>query len=169
MKLMEHMFQACPERSAGSRLSRLALLTLSAVLFLAAPLHAQEHTGGEASLIIHDLNQATFFGMGGHTLLTFGLIVCVLGLGFGMMIYFQLKNMPVHTSMLEVSELIYETCKTYLTTQGRFIMYLWVFIGIVIAMYFGLLVHFTLAKVAVLLPLRLTRPACLFAVRLVGL
>ena len=151
MKLMEHLFQACPERSEGSRLSRLALLTVSAVLFLAAPLHAQEQTGGEANLIIPDLNQATFFGMGGHTLLTFGLIVCVLGLGFGMMIYFQLKNMPVHASMLEVSELIYETCKTYLLTQGRFIMYLWVFIGIVIAMYFGLLVHFTVARVAIIL------------------
>src|SRR5439155_22541762 len=61
------------------------------------------------------------------------------------------KNMPVHASMLEVSELIYETCKTYLITQGRFILYLWIFIGIVIAMYFGLLVHFTMAKVAIIL------------------
>src|SRR5438552_2139299 len=151
MKLMEHLFQACPERSEGSRLSRVALLAASAVLFFATPLFAQERTGGEANLIIPDLNRATFFGMGGHSLLTFGLIVCVLGLAFGMTIYFQLKNMPVHASMLEVSELIYETCKTYLLTQGRFIMYLWVFIGIVIAMYFGLLVHFTVAKVAIIL------------------
>jgi K(+)-stimulated pyrophosphate-energized sodium pump len=145
MKLMEHMFR----RSA-------VLLSAVAAMLAAAPLTgarllAQEHTGGEANLIIPDLNQATFFGMGGHTLLLFGLIVCVAGLAFGMTIYFQLKNMPVHASMLEVSELIYETCKTYLLTQGRFILYLWVFIGIVIAMYFGLLVHFTMAKVAIIL------------------
>jgi K(+)-stimulated pyrophosphate-energized sodium pump len=145
MTLMEHMF-----RRSAFLLSTIAAMLVAAPL-AGARLLAQEHTGGEANLIIPDLNQATFFGMGGHTLLTFGLIVCVLGLGFGMTIYFQLKNMPVHSSMLEVSELIYETCKTYLVTQGRFIMYLWVFIGIVIAMYFGLLVHFTLAKVAVIL------------------
>src|SRR5258708_20008136 len=102
MKLMEHMLQACPERSAGSRLSRLALLTLSAVLFLAAPLHAQEQTGGEANLLIPDLNQATFFGMGGHTLLTFGTIVCVVGFGVGMVSYFQLKNIPLHPSILTI-------------------------------------------------------------------
>jgi K(+)-stimulated pyrophosphate-energized sodium pump len=145
MKLMEHMFR----RSA-------VLLSAVAAMLAAAPLTgarllAQEPAGGEANLIIPDLNQATFFGMGGHTLLLFGLIVCVAGLAFGMTIYFQLKNMPVHASMLEVSELIYETCKTYLLTQGRFILYLWVFIGIVIAMYFGLLVHFTMAKVAIIL------------------
>ena len=145
MKLMEHMF-----RRSAVVLSTVAAMLVAAPL-AGARLLAQERTGGEANLIIPDLNQATFFGMGGHTLLTFGLIVCVLGLGFGMMIYFQLKNMPVHASMLEVSELIYETCKTYLITQGKFILILGVFIGIVIAMYFGLLVHFTMAKVAIIL------------------
>src|SRR5438876_2175067 len=100
MTLMEHLFQACPERSEGSRLLRLALLAAGAVLFLAAPLLAQERTGGEANLRIPDLNQATFFGMGGHQLLMLGLIVCALGLIFGMVIYNRLKNMPVHSSML---------------------------------------------------------------------
>ena len=60
----------------------------------------------------------TFLGVNGHTLLMFGLIVCALGLAFGLVIYSQLKNMPVHGSMLEISELIYETCKTYLISRA---------------------------------------------------
>ena len=68
-----------------------------------------------------------------------GLIFCVLGLGFGLAIYMRLKNLPVHRAMLEISELIYETCKTYLVTQGKFLMVLWVFIAVVIVLYFGVL------------------------------
>ena len=60
-----------------------------------------------------------------------GLVVSLLGLVFGLVIYTQLKNLPVHRSMLEISELIYETCKTYLITQGKFILILWVFIGVI--------------------------------------
>ena len=60
-----------------------------------------------------------------------------LGLLFGLSIYSQLKNAPVHSSMLEISELIYETCKTYLTTQGKFILVLWVFIAVIIGAYYG--------------------------------
>ncbi|HEX7937852.1 MAG TPA: sodium-translocating pyrophosphatase, partial [Gemmatimonadaceae bacterium] len=97
----------------------------------------QQHAGGEANLLIPDLNSVQFFGMGGGRLLAFGLLVCVAGLLFALTIYSRLKNMPVHKSMLEISELIYETCKTYLTTQGKFIMYLWVFIGVIAAVYFG--------------------------------
>ena len=85
----------------------------------------------------------TFFGIAGHTLLMLGLVVCALGLLFGLVIYTQLKNMPVHESMREISELIYETCKTYLITQGKFILILEVFIGAVIALYFGVLQHFS--------------------------
>jgi len=114
-----------------------------------------QHAGGEANLIIPDLTnttvQVTFFGQSGHTLLLFGLVVCALGLGFGLVIYKRLKNMAVHPSMLEVSELIYETCKTYLITQGKFILILEIFIGAVIALYFGFLQHFTLAKVGIIL------------------
>ena len=101
--------------------------------------HAQtEHAGGgEANLVLPDLSSVSFFGMNGHALLMIGLIACVGGLLFGLAIFVQLKNAPVHRSMLEISELIYETCKTYLVTQGKFIMLLWVFIAVIISMYFG--------------------------------
>jgi K(+)-stimulated pyrophosphate-energized sodium pump len=95
--------------------------------------------GGEANLLLPDLSSVKFLGTDGHTLLLVGLVVCVLGLAFGLMIFTQLKNLPVHRSMREISELIYETCKTYLVTQGRFIMLLWVFIGAIAAIYFGFL------------------------------
>jgi len=95
------------------------------------------HPGGEANLVLPDLGQVEFRGINGRTLLMAGLGVCVLGLAFGMVIYWQLKNLPVHRSMQEISELIYETCKTYLITQGKFILLLWIFIGIITATYFG--------------------------------
>src|SRR5687768_17771703 len=101
----------------------------------AAP--AAQHAGGEANLVLPDLGSVDFQGINGRTLLMAGLAVCVLGLGFGLVIFNNLKNLPVHRSMLEISELIYETCKTYLVTQGRFILILWVFIGIICAVYFG--------------------------------
>src|SRR4051794_32871493 len=92
----------------------------------AAPAAAEQHAGGEANLIIPDLSnttvQVTFFGQSGRTLLMLGFVVCALGLGFGLVIYTSLKNMAVYSSMREVSELIYETCKTYLITQGKFIL-----------------------------------------------
>src|SRR5436305_13754782 len=80
-----------------------------------------------------------------------GLVVCVLGLLFGLVFYSQLKKMAVHGSMLEISELIYETCKTYLITQGKFILILEVFIGFVILLYFGFLLKFAATKVAIIL------------------
>ncbi|MDQ3803785.1 MAG: sodium-translocating pyrophosphatase [Acidobacteriota bacterium] len=95
--------------------------------------------GGEANLILPDLSSVEFLGLDGHTLLLIGIAVCVLGLLFGLMIFVQLKNLPVHHSMREISELIYETCKTYLTTQGKFIMILWLFIGAIAGIYFGFL------------------------------
>jgi K(+)-stimulated pyrophosphate-energized sodium pump len=96
-----------------------------------------QHAGGEANLVLPDLGSVTFQGINGRTLLMAGLGVCVLGLAFGLVIYNNLRNLPVHRSMLEISELIYETCKTYLLTQGRFILLLWVFIGVISAIYFG--------------------------------
>ncbi|MDT7543254.1 MAG: K(+)-stimulated pyrophosphate-energized sodium pump [Acidobacteriota bacterium] len=97
--------------------------------------------GGEANLVLPDLSQVKFLGgsIDGHTLLLTGLVVCALGLGFGLMIFMQLKNLPVHRSMREISELIYETCKTYLITQGKFILILEAFIAVVILLYFGYL------------------------------
>ncbi|MDP4199032.1 MAG: sodium-translocating pyrophosphatase [Bacteroidota bacterium] len=95
--------------------------------------------GGEANLVLPDLSSVQFLGMSGHNLLLIGLLFCAAGLIFGLMIYMHLKKLPVHRSMREISELIYETCKTYLITQGKFIAVLWIFIAIVIGLYFGVL------------------------------
>src|SRR5262249_30890851 len=103
--------------------------------------------GGEASLVLPDLKTGSFLGMTGHTLLLGGLVVCVLGLVFGLVIYGQLKRLPVHRAMLEISELIYATCKTYLITQGKFILVLELFIGTIMVVYFGLLQHYEAIKV----------------------
>jgi K(+)-stimulated pyrophosphate-energized sodium pump len=98
--------------------------------------------GGEANLVLPDLTSVRFLGgIDGWTLLAAGLGVTLLGFLFGMAIYAQVKRLPVHRAMREISELIYETCKTYLITQGRFILLLWVFIGIVVTLYFGRLAH----------------------------
>jgi K(+)-stimulated pyrophosphate-energized sodium pump len=112
---------------------------------------AAEPAGGEANLILPNLSQVAFLGIDGHTLLLSGIVVSVLGLLFGLMSYSQLKNMAVHSSMLEVSELIYETCKTYLIQQGKFLLILELFIGSIIALYFGVLLHMELMKVAIIL------------------
>ncbi|MDP9162420.1 MAG: sodium-translocating pyrophosphatase [Acidobacteriota bacterium] len=100
---------------------------------------AQPEPAGEAGLKLPDLSQVLFLGVDGHRLLSIGILFCVLGLGFGLAIYMRLKNLPVHRAMREVSELIYETCKTYLFTQGKFLGLLWVFIAVVIVLYFGFL------------------------------
>ena len=96
-------------------------------------------TGGEASLKLPDLSTVNFLGVNGHSLLLIGLIFCAFGLLFGLGIYLQLKNLAVHRSMKDISELIYETCKTYLITQGKFLALLWVFIAAIISLYFGVL------------------------------
>jgi K(+)-stimulated pyrophosphate-energized sodium pump len=108
------------------------------------------HVGGEANLVLPDLGQVEFNGINGRTLLMGGLGVCVLGLLFGLVIYTQLRNLPVHRSMLDISELIYETCKTYLITQGKFILLLELFIGVIMVFYFGFLQHFAPFKVAII-------------------
>ena len=107
------------------------------LLLLPAFANAQEAPGGEASLVLPDLSSVNFLGLDGRSLLMIGLLFCVGGLLFGLVIYKQLKNLPVHKSMLEISELIYETCKTYLVTQGKFIARLWLFIAVIISLYFG--------------------------------
>jgi K(+)-stimulated pyrophosphate-energized sodium pump len=129
----------------------LTLLLFAALC--AAPLLAQQpHSGGEANLVLPNLDQATFFGdIGGRSLLMMGLVICALGLGFGLAMYDHLRKLPVHNSMREISELIYETCKTYLITQGKFLLLLELFIGTIIVVYFGFLQHFEAVKVAVIL------------------
>jgi K(+)-stimulated pyrophosphate-energized sodium pump len=137
-----------------TRLSVLVGVLASLIVSLAAlPAFAQGHEGGgEATLVLPDLGSVNFLGtMPGSTLLSGGLVICLLGLVFGLVIYRQLKNMTVHRSMREISELIYETCKTYLITQGKFILLLEVFIGLIMIFYFGVLRHFEPVKVVVIL------------------
>jgi len=125
-----------------------------AALMLPALAYGQpEQTGGgEANLTLPDLSTVNFFGMNGHALLTWGLLFCVGGMLFGLAIYVQLKNLPVHRTMLEISDLIYETCKTYLVTQLKFIVLLWAFIAVIIALYFGYLAPVPGKPIAVTLP-----------------
>ena len=122
----------------------LAVLTLAALSVFAviAPATAfakgAHHGGGEASLALPNLGSVTFAGgINGHTLLLFGLIVCALGMAFGIAAYAKIRGLPVHQSMAEISDLIYETCKTYLLQQGKFLLLLWVFIGAIVLLYFG--------------------------------
>ena len=135
-----------------SRVSVLVGILASLVISLGASTAFAQNEGGEASLVLPDLGRVTFLGgVPGSTLLSGGIIVCLLGLAFGLVIFRQLKNMPVHRSMREISELIYETCKTYLVTQGKFILLLEVFIGVIMIFYFGVLRHFEPLKVAIIL------------------
>jgi K(+)-stimulated pyrophosphate-energized sodium pump len=122
---------SCRSLKFGAAASAFALLTGASAL-------AQE-AGGEANLKLPDLSSVSFLGIDGHKLLLFGILFCLFGLSFGLVIYVRLKNLPVHKSMRDISELIYETCKTYLTTQGKFLLLLWIFIAIVIVLYFGVL------------------------------
>ena len=143
---MLHMFRSRSGCLAGLLV---ALLLTPAVAPLgaqapapAAPRGTVRHAGGEANLILPDLGQVDFLGVNGRTLLMVGLGVSLLGLLFGLVIFVQLRNLPVHRSMHEISELIYETCKTYLITQGKFILLLELFIGVIMVFYFGVLQHF---------------------------
>jgi K(+)-stimulated pyrophosphate-energized sodium pump len=139
---------------AGRRLATLgttlALITLAASTALAQP---AGEAGGEASLKLPDLSRVTFLGFDGHRLLLVGILFCIFGLGFGLAIYSRLKNLPVHRSMREMSELIYETCKTYLITQGKFLLLLWVFIAVIIILYFGVLAPVPNKPIATTLPI----------------
>src|ERR1700757_1815288 len=120
---------SCKFAKFGAAAAALSLLGAASAL--------ADEAGGEASLKLPDLSKVNFLGIDGHKLLLFGIVICIFGLGFGLAIYSRLKNLPVHKSMRDISELIYETCKTYLITQGKFLLILWVFIAVVIVMYFG--------------------------------
>jgi K(+)-stimulated pyrophosphate-energized sodium pump len=138
--------------SLGRRFTKFGVAAAALTLLSGASTLADE-AGGEASLKLPDLSQVTFLGIDGHKLLLFGILICVFGLAFGLAIYTRLKNLPVHKSMRDISELIYETCKTYLITQGKFLMILWVFIAVVIVLYFGWLapVHPTAVTLPIIL------------------
>jgi len=149
-------------RDESHLVSRLAKIFAAgtALLFMltsAGAAMADESTGGEANLKLPDLSQVRFLNFGGrpgidgHALLVYGILFCIFGLAFGMTIYVRLKNLPVHRCMREISELIYETCKTYLVNQGKFLFLLWIFIAAVIVLYFGVLRHYDAVKVAMIL------------------
>jgi len=126
----------------------LMALTLFTSLFALA-----EPSGGEVALKLPDLGSVSFFNnaINGHALLLIGIAISTLGLLFGLVIYTQLRNLPVHRAMREISELIYETCKTYLLTQGKFLAILWVFIAAIMVLYFGVLEKVGLFRLAVIL------------------
>jgi K(+)-stimulated pyrophosphate-energized sodium pump len=138
----------------GCRAGRVGAAGCTAIFLSAAGAQARtapETAGGEANLKLPDLSSVDFLGINGHKLLLFGILFCVFGLAFGMAIYTKLKNLPVHRAMREISDLIYETCKTYLITQGKFLLLLEAFIAVVIVLYFGVLLHYEAARVIIIL------------------
>ncbi|HKW87368.1 MAG TPA: sodium-translocating pyrophosphatase [Candidatus Acidoferrales bacterium] len=143
-------------KSAGKQLVRVGAIGASMLTALAVAVQAQsssEAAGGEAALKVPDLTQARFFNgaIDGHKLLVWGILFCVLGLVFGLAMYVRLKNLPVHRAMREMSELIWETCKTYLFTQGKFLLLLESFIAVIIILYFGVLRHMDALQVFIIL------------------
>jgi K(+)-stimulated pyrophosphate-energized sodium pump len=156
-------------RSAGRAFGKLGAAAALLLLILSAAVPDAQAAGGEASLKLPDLSTVEFVGMNGHALLTFGIGFCVFGLLFGLMIYSRLKNLPVHRSMLEISDLIYETCKTYLITQGKFLLLLEAFIAVIIVLYFGVLLHFPANRVAIILLFSLVGIAGSFGVAWFGI
>ncbi len=141
--------QLRPLKRPGTVIAALVSLMLFNISAFAQP---SSEAGGEATLRLPDLSSVSFLGVNGHNLLLVGILFCFFGLMFGLAIYVQLKKLPVHRSMLEISELIYETCKTYLQTQGKFILILWLFIAVIILAYFGWLAPVPGKPVAVTLP-----------------
>jgi K(+)-stimulated pyrophosphate-energized sodium pump len=146
-----------PARALVCRFTKFGIAAAIASLLTAVSAFAQssEEAGGEASLKLPDLTQVQFLNgsVDGHKLLLFGILFCIFGLIFGLVIYSRLKNLPVHRSMRDISELIYETCKTYLITQGKFLLVLWLFIAVVIVLYFGVLAPVPGKSIAVTLPI----------------
>ncbi|MFO7180778.1 MAG: sodium/proton-translocating pyrophosphatase, partial [Pseudomonadota bacterium] len=112
---------------------------------------APAHGGGEANLILPDLGSVEMLGMSGHSLLLLGMLIAIGGLAFGLVALLQVKKLPTHRSMAEVSELIWETCKTYLITQGKFLLILEALIGAIIVLYFGFLQDFGAFRVFIIL------------------
>ncbi len=148
MRILGTTAPMCGWMATRVGMSLLVVLAGAAGLLARAP---EEAVGGEANLKLPDLSQVSFLGINGHTLLLYGIVICVFGLIFGLTIYMRLKNMEVHSSMREISELIYETCKTYLVTQGKFLLLLEIFIAIIIVLYFGVLLKFEFLRVAIIL------------------
>jgi K(+)-stimulated pyrophosphate-energized sodium pump len=144
---------------AGSALSALGLF-----------MQASQASASEADLVLPDLSSVSFMGgIPGYTLLMYGLAVCLFGMIFGLIQYQSINRLPVHEAMKEISELIYETCKTYLITQGKFILILWVLVGAIIVAYFYGLSHLEPVKVAFILACSLIGIAGSYAVAWFGM
>src|SRR5262245_45177258 len=128
-------------------------------------------SASEATMILPDVGSAEFMGYTGRQLLMAGLVVCGLGALFGLSVFIKLRNLPLHQSMREVSELIYQTCKTYLVTQGKFILLLELFIGAVMVIYFGVLrrAEFTPMKTAIIVAFSLVGIAGSYCVAWFGI
>jgi K(+)-stimulated pyrophosphate-energized sodium pump len=124
------------------------MLSSAAALFVLS--FASVAAASEAELVLPDVGQETFLGIDGATLLMGGLGVCAAGAVFGLVMFFRLRNLPVHPSMRAISELIYETCKTYLVTQGKFLVLLEMLIAAVIVVYFGWLRNLDAMRVAII-------------------
>ncbi|MES1182985.1 MAG: sodium/proton-translocating pyrophosphatase, partial [Myxococcales bacterium] len=135
--------------SVASFLSLFAACVMAFVPKLA--LAAEPHHGGEASLVLPDLSSVRVLGTDGHSLLMVGLLVSALGILFGVVALKQIKALPVHKSMADVSQIIWETCKTYLFQQGKFILMLEVLIGSIIVLYFGVLQQLGVGRVLMIL------------------
>ena len=135
-------------RRLGPHLSSF-LLSLLVICF--PSLGFAEPRGGEASLILPDLSSVTVLGMTGRNLLMLGIVVAALGIGFGLYTLNQVKNLPTHKSMSDVSQIIWETCKTYLFQQGRFLIMLEVLVGTIILIYFGFLQQMSAGRVIIIL------------------
>src|SRR3970282_1164704 len=118
-----------PDRSGAVTRMRVAPKLASAAVLLFPVFLSAAAVASEAELKIPDLSTVSFLGITGHKLLVWGLLICILGMVFGFVQYTQIRNLPVHQSMREISELIWETCKTYLITQGKFLAILWAFIA----------------------------------------
>jgi len=127
-------------------LARLMAIATGILLMLAG----STAFASEAELKLPDLSSVSFLGMPGSTLLWIGFFICLGGMLFGLVQFMQIRNLPVHKAMLEISELIYETCKTYLITQGKFIAILWAFIAAIIVIYFGVLGHTPVFQVIII-------------------
>ena len=125
--------------------------------FLAAAVmllcNASAALAGEAELVLPDLKSVKFLSdyIDGRSLLLWGLAICAFGVVFGIVQFLQIKAIKVHKAMLDISELIYETCKTYLFTQGKFIIILWALVAVIIEVYFHWLRHMENSKVSLIL------------------
>src|SRR4051812_4060549 len=142
------------------RFSAAALFVLTCVSTAAA---------SEAELVLPDLSSQTFLGLNGRVLLMIGLVISLAGGAFGITTFIKLRNLPVHKSMRDVSELIYATCKTYLFTQGKFILLLELFIGAVMVIYFGWLRHYSAERVAIIVAFSLVGIAGSYGVAWFGI